>query len=78
MESSRARAQQRASWPVRRFALGHEPGPNLEATTTAQERLAMMWPLAIEAWSLGGRPLPAYLRSESPIRRLSLGDDRTD
>ncbi len=28
----------------------------------------MMWPLALEAWSLGGKPLPDYTRSETPVR----------
>ncbi len=32
----------------------------------------MMWPLALEAFSLVGRPLPDYRRAETPvaIRRL--------
>ncbi len=66
------RAQRRRSWPIRRFALGQEPGPSLAATTTAEERLAMMWPLALEAWSLAGRPLPDYPRSQAPVRRRAL------
>jgi hypothetical protein len=27
----------------------------------------MMWPLSLEAWSLSGRPLPSYCRSETPV-----------
>ena len=30
----------------------------------------MMWPLAIEAWSLTGKPIPDYARNETPILRL--------
>lgn len=30
----------------------------------------MMWPLALEAWSLSGEPLPDYVRSEAPVRRV--------
>ena len=27
----------------------------------------MMWPLALEAWELAGRSLPAYTRAETPV-----------
>jgi hypothetical protein len=49
-----------------------EPLDDLRATSTAEERLAMMWPLALEAFSLTGRPLPGYGRAETPValRRL--------
>jgi hypothetical protein len=62
----------RGSWPVRSFRLGTEPPDDLSATSTAEERLAMMWSLAIEAFSLAGRPLPGYRRAETPValRRL--------
>ena len=39
-----ARRTARAGWPVRKFRLEDAPGPDLSATTTAEERLAMMWP----------------------------------
>ena len=29
----------------------------------------MMWPLAMEAWELTGRPLPQYARSEIAVSR---------
>jgi hypothetical protein len=54
---------------VRVFRLGEEPGDDLSATTTAAERLAMMWPLAVEAWTFAGRPLPDYTRGETPVTR---------
>jgi hypothetical protein len=65
-------ATRRGSWPVRLFRLGTEPLDDLSATSTPEERLAMMWPLAVEAFSLTGRPLPAYGRGEAPValRRL--------
>ena len=63
-----ARRAARAQWPVRKFRLGDEPGPDLSATTTAEERLAMMWPLAREAWALAGRAVPDYPRNLMPIR----------
>jgi hypothetical protein len=47
----------RSRWPVARFAPGEEPPEDLSATTTASERIAMMWPLAVEAWRLAGREI---------------------
>ena len=61
------RAAQRASWPVRRLALGEE-SDDLSAQTTATERIAMMWPLALEAWRMAGLPIPDYERKDAPIR----------
>ena len=69
MESAReARRAARAQWLVRKFRLEDAPGPDLSASTTAEERLAMMWPLAREAWTLAGRPIPDYPRDRMPIR----------
>ncbi len=62
----------RSSWPVRRYRLGGEPSDDLGATTTPDERLAMMWPLALEAWSLARRPIPDYSRAQTPVRRSRL------
>lgn len=59
---------------MRLQGLGAEGGDDLSATTTPQERLAMMWPLAREAWSLTGRPLPGYSRSETPVSLRSAGE----
>jgi len=64
----------RSHWPVRKFPLGAEPGDDLSATTTAEERLAMVWPLTLEAWRLAGLPLPTYTRSETPVRVVRLAD----
>jgi hypothetical protein len=65
-----ARALARRSWPVRKYQLGAEPGDDLSAFTTAEERLSMMWPLALEAWELTGQLLPTYPRDETPVRFL--------
>lgn len=43
---------------------------------TPAERLAMMWPLSVEAWLLSGRPLPEYRREEMPGRVLRDGEPR--
>jgi len=63
---SRAAAARR-SWPVRVYRLGAEPGDDLGPTTTAEARLALMWPLALEAWTLAGRPLPTASRAATPV-----------
>ena len=68
VEKREARRASRAHWPVRVFRLGEEPGADLSRTTTAEERLAMMWPLAREAWTLAGGSLPDYPRHRMPIR----------
>jgi hypothetical protein len=57
----------RENWPVRLYRLGTEPGADLSATTSAEERLAMMWPMTLEAWELSGLPVPDYPRSETPV-----------
>ncbi len=67
-EGSEARALARGSWPVRRFTLGEEPSDDISGSTTAAERLAMVWELTLEAWRLSGRELPAYDRSAVPGR----------
>ena len=58
----------RSRWPVRAFRMEDEPGPDLRSTTTPEERLAMMWPLAREAWTLAGRAIPDYPRHGMPVR----------
>ena len=76
MDSAReARRAARARWPVRTFRLGAEPGPDLSATT-AEERVAMMWPLACDAWAFAGRAIPDYPRNRTPIRVIRPDDDR--
>ena len=57
----------RSDWPVNVYKLSEEPGEDLSATTTPAERLAMMWPLALEAWALLGKELPDYDRANMPV-----------
>jgi hypothetical protein len=64
----------RSAWPVRAYRLGAEPGDDLSGSTTPEERLAMMWPLALEAWELTGRPWPDYSRGATPVSLRSLRD----
>jgi hypothetical protein len=68
------RAADRVRWPVRRYRLGSEPGDDLSSSTTAEERLAMMWPLAVEAWELAGRAIPDYARENTPVSLRKLAD----
>lgn len=70
-----ARAAARKSWPVRSFRLGEEPPDNLSATTTASERLDMVWQLTVDAWTLSGREIPDYPRSEAPVRIIRSGQE---
>jgi len=68
-EPPESSASARDAWPVRKFTLGQEPGDDLSASTTAEERLAMMWPLAVEAWLLSGAGVPDYARCDAPVRK---------
>ena len=68
----------RATWPVRRYRLGEEPGDDLSDVTTPAERVAMMWRLAREGWALAGRSLPTYGRAHAPTRFYRPGDVRDD
>ena len=63
-----ARRAARATWPARTFRLEDQPGPDLSATTTADERLAMMWTLALDVWAFAGRAIPEYPRHRTPVR----------
>lgn len=65
----------RAAMPIRRFALGSEPGENLEASTTQNERLAMMWPLSRLAYELAGQYTEPSPRSELAGRVIRRGPD---
>lgn len=66
----RERAAARANWSVRKFKLGEEPSDDLSAVTTAEERIAMMWPLTVEAWTLAGREISNVPRDQWPVKIL--------
>ena len=59
----------RRDWPVRVYRLGEEPSDDLSRTTSPEERLAMVWKLTLEAWSVSGRAHPEYSRAETPVSR---------
>ena len=63
------RAALRAQWPGGIASVGAAPeAVDLRATTTAEQRVGMLWELTLGAWSLTGRPLPDYPRTAMPGR----------
>jgi hypothetical protein len=56
----------RANWPVRVIRRGEEEAVD-EPATTPEQRLAMMWELATQAWAMAGIPLPDYDRAHTPV-----------
>lgn len=59
----------RASWPgVVSNLAGASEAADLRATTTAEQRVALVWELTLGAWSLTGKPLPSYERAQMPGR----------
>ena len=72
-DAAEARVAARRGWPVRIFRLGEEPGDELSAETTAEQRLAMVWELSARMWELAGSPQPSYTRSDMPIRLTRRG-----
>jgi len=71
------RRQARATWPVvvRRLDASDD---DISDVTTPSERIAMMWPLAKEAWRLARRPIPTYDRAHTPSRVFRAGEPRPD
>ncbi len=70
----KARAAARRSWPVRIYRLGEEPDDDLSASTTAAQRIEMMWPLTLDAWSSAGLSIPDYPREKAPVRVIRPGE----
>ena len=62
----------RANWPVAVRRLGDEEPCD---DTTPEQRLGMMWELAVQAWAMAGIPIPDYDRAHMPVRVLRRGDD---
>jgi hypothetical protein len=59
------RALRRRNWPG-----GLSTEHRAAQLDTAEERLATMWQLALDAWSLSGEPLPVYERETMPGRLI--------
>jgi hypothetical protein len=69
-DSAARRARARRGWPVLLSSLRNQPSDDLSSSTTLEERIAMMRPLAEAAWRVAGLPLPRYRRSRIPVRLL--------
>jgi len=68
--SGKRRSSARRNWLVRKYRLGEEPSDDLRGATTAEERLQMMWPLTVDAWTLSGKRVPDYARSAAPVHKF--------
>ncbi|MFK7988520.1 MAG: hypothetical protein AB8I08_21050 [Sandaracinaceae bacterium] len=78
-EQERARrAARRASWTGAVRSLHEEGDDDVLATSTAAERLGMMWRLTLDAWTSMGRPIPDYARADAPGRVIGLNETSDD
>jgi len=58
--------------PVVRVALAQEDSPDV-ASLDPSTRIAMVWPITLDAWATSGRPIPDYDRAHAPGRLLRGG-----
>ena len=65
----------RHRWPVRKGTLREMQGdePDLSATTTVEERFAMMWQLAKDAWAFREEPVGQPPFPRHPVRLIRRG-----
>ena len=65
----------RAKWPVRKGRLCEleVEEPDLSTTTTVEERFAMMWQLAQDAWAFRGEPIVEPQLSRHIVRVIRRG-----
>jgi hypothetical protein len=70
MSSAAERRAARLNWPIKAVRLLTDDEVVLARTTTVEERLAMMWQLALDAWDMSGKALPQYDRDNIPGRLL--------
>jgi hypothetical protein len=74
-ESARkARSAARAGWRFTSYRLGEQPECDLSSTTTASERVAMVWRLTQDAWAMMNAPIPDYDRAQIPGRVIRKHD----
>lgn len=60
--------RKRERWPIRVYRLGEEPGDDVSALTTPEQRLEMVTLLTARMWELSGQPFPSYARTAMPVR----------
>ena len=58
-----------------KLTLEEEGVVDLSSSTTVEERLAMMWQLAVDAWASMGEPIAEYERASAPGRILRPSDE---
>ena len=71
--SDPSRTSTRAQAPARVLRLTDRQVDDLSASTTAEERIAMVAVLSERMWEITGLPLPAYSRSTMPVRVVRRG-----
>ncbi len=64
------RRDARREWRVVKLAMSASSEPPVDMSPETE--LASMWQLALDAWAMTGRPLPAYSRAETPVKRLRM------
>ncbi|MEO6057525.1 MAG: hypothetical protein ABIQ49_11855 [Gemmatimonadales bacterium] len=69
-QSDSAAEATNSRWTARVYRLGEEPGDDLSAHSTPEQRLAMVTVLTRRMWMLTGRPMPSYTRAAMPGRVL--------
>ena len=65
MDDLAKRHASRENLAIRRIPLAQE-GQAAAVPGTPSERVAMVWPLTLQAWAMSGEPLPSYSRAETP------------
>jgi hypothetical protein len=68
-------AAARRDWPVRKGTLAEmeQDQPSLAASTTVEERFALMWQLAQDAWAFRGEPVGEPPFPRHPVRLIRRG-----
>ena len=74
MSSSDERIAARRNWPIKAVPCSSDDEVVLARTTTMEQRLAMMWQLALDAWEMTGKELPHYDRNDIPGILLTSDD----
>jgi len=59
--------------PVRKLRLGEEDELADYVALTPSERLAMIWPLTVQAWAFAGRDIRELRLSRSTVRVIRRG-----
>ena len=73
MSTFEERRRARASWPIRKIALGQEGLTDSRLTENVDERLRLVRTLTLQQWAFAGHAIPRYSRAEMPgqIKRRS-------